>query len=158
MKIHLVRHANAGRRTVGNSDSDRPLDDQGIQQAQAIAAALSSNETKLVLSSFALRCQQTAAPVAADAGLSVEITAALSEGQGGRPALALVRRLATSDASSILVSHGDIIPALLDLLAAAGTAIGGNGCANGNGCAKGSIWSLTVIEGRVIDARYNANP
>ena len=66
--------------------------------------------------------------------------------------MGLIRRLAASDSHAALCSHGDIIPLIVDELAAAGVPL------HGNGCAKASVWTLSTADGTIADARYTAHP
>jgi len=67
-------------------------------------------------------------------------------------ALALVHQLAGQGTTAALCSHGDVIPHLLDLLAAEGVE------SDRGGCTKGSIWTLVVEEAKIVQASYTAAP
>lgn len=149
MTIYLVRHASAGRRTTGVDNTDRPLDAEGQVRAQDIAAFFDSSNIDAVLSSPAIRCQQTAQPTAAAVGCDVEIIEALQEGYALTAALALVQRLAARGSSAVLCTPGDVIPQLLDLLADLGVPV------TGSGWAKGSVWTLSVEDSVISDAHYS---
>jgi 8-oxo-dGTP diphosphatase len=88
-----------------------------------------------VLSSPALRCRQTAEPIAARFGLSVEADARLAEGASLSGALSLVRSLGSEPA--LLSCHGDLIPEIVEKLVPGALALEG-----GAGCPKGSTWLL----------------
>lgn len=76
-RLYLVRH---GRAAAGwNVDPDPPLDDHGRAQALAVAQRLSGLETRTVLSSPLLRCQQTAFPLATSWGVEVNIEPGVAE-------------------------------------------------------------------------------
>ncbi len=150
--LYLIRHASAGRRTGGSEDGNRPLDDVGRAQAVRIATWVERDQIEVVLSSPALRCCQTVTPLAAQLGTVVEISDALYEGRGATMALELVQQLAGKGTAAALCSHGDVIPHLLDLLAADGTRT------DGYGCAKASVWTLTVNNGDITKATYTPAP
>lgn len=152
MTIYLIRHANAGRRQPGSHDSERPLDDSGLAQAARIRDHLDDTGIKQILSSPARRCVETVHPLATELGLTVEVESALWEGRGVAPAMALLERLAVTDHAVALCSHGDVIPMMLDTLAAGGVAL------RGVGCAKGSIWRLDIADGQVIGGSYTPTP
>ena len=81
-------------------------------------------------------------------GLEVEVRPELAEGAPIDAALTLVRELA--DTTAVLCSHGDIVPALLFVLADSdGLEIGDE-----PPCAKGSVWELEEIDGRFKAGRY----
>ncbi len=79
--LYLVRHgeseANAARRYAGQTDS--PLTDRGRRQAEAVAAALRSIHLDRVISSDLSRARDTAAVIAREHGLRVEIFPELRE-------------------------------------------------------------------------------
>ena len=148
--LHLVRHADAGNRLAWQGDDfDRPLDDFGRMQAEAIGATLAGRPVERILSSRAVRCLDTVVPLGRTLGLPVEAADELAEGSYVADALDLLRSLAAADGDSVLCSHGDVIPGLLWVLAQNGLDIPDLGR-----CKKGSIWELEVSEGRVIGATY----
>jgi len=83
--IHLVRHGetdwNAESRLQGWTDI--PLNARGLEQAQAAAAILGQRVVGQVISSDLERAQQTAAPIAARAGVPVALAPALRERRYG---------------------------------------------------------------------------
>lgn len=105
------------------------------------------------MSSEALRCVQTVAPLAAARRIEVEVTAVLTEGAGMRRLLDLLAAEAAASGDLVLCSHGDLIPAALSRLLHDGMTVSGQ-----RGCAKGSVWSLAVDDGRIVSASYVADP
>ncbi len=148
--LHLVRHADAGSRSdwVGD-DFERPLEDVGLRQAEAIGAALATRPVRRILSSPAARCVDTVAPLGRMLGLPVEVADLLAEGTFVSDALELLRSLAAAEGDAVLCSHGDVIPGLLWVLAQHGLEIGDLGR-----CKKASIWELEVGDGRIVGASY----
>ncbi|MBI2709390.1 MAG: histidine phosphatase family protein [Actinobacteria bacterium] len=152
MTLYLVRHAHAlSRGDWRGSDEDRPLSSRGHAQAGALSEWMAGRYVDRVLSSRAVRCQQTVAPVAARYGLRVDLAAPLFEGASGRQALELVHREAGADA--VLCSHGDVIPALIDALSGAGCSVVG-----GRSPAKGALYVIDVADGRPVRATYVGLP
>ena len=80
-RVFLLRHGqtawNAEMRIQGQLDI--PLDDTGLWQAQRLALALSGEHLDAVYSSDLQRARQTAAPLAAAAGLPVQLDPGLRE-------------------------------------------------------------------------------
>ncbi|HET6793944.1 MAG TPA: phosphoglycerate mutase family protein [Acidimicrobiales bacterium] len=112
MAFIIIRHASAGERgTWGNDDLDRPLDRRGEAQALGLVAVLAAYPLDRVLSSPALRCVQTVAPLASRRELEVEAADSLLEGAGDK-----ADPLADSlwGAAVAVCTHGDIVPVLLD--------------------------------------------
>lgn len=120
-RLYLVRHAKAGeRRTWTGDDVDRPLSKKGWKQAARIADRLADLEPRLLLASPYVRCVQTLEPLAEETQLPVEIDKRLREYQPVEPLLELI---ADAPASTVLCSHGDLIPAAIGALRRAGAVV-----------------------------------
>ena len=144
--IHLVRHARAGQRgTTTGPDRERPLSANGLMQAAAIAEALTHPVARLLSSPY-LRCVQTLAPLAERSAVPIEMPLWLSEGAGPDEAAAAVR---ASPAGTVLCSHGDVLHAVVGLLAAEGAPLDPH-----MRFAKGAVLSLEVVDGRIVAANY----
>lgn len=63
--VYILRHAHAGERETALADFDRPLNDQGRREAQAVANYFQDHNitVDLVLCSAALRTQETLEPL-----------------------------------------------------------------------------------------------
>jgi 8-oxo-dGTP diphosphatase len=111
VKIFLVRHASAGKRSEWDGDDSlRPLDERGRQQAQQLVDELADARFEHIASSPYVRCVETVEPLAAARGLVLDADAALAEGAGPEAALELFRRL---DTDLVACVHGDLVEALL---------------------------------------------
>ncbi len=152
MSIYLVRHSSAGHRSPSPTDIERPLDETGRTQADRLCDMLAALPIDQILTSPARRCIQTMEPLATKIGVHIERSDALFEDQPAPPGLSLLRRLAAAESSAVLCSHGDLISALLERLAADGVPLAGHDCA------KGSVWLLAVAEGRITEGRYLGVP
>ena len=153
MSLYLVRHATAGMRSGwSGSDLQRPLDARGQAQAIDIRAALASRPIQRILSSRAVRCIQTVAPLAAAVGVEVEPADEVTEGADFDRAFDLIAGLAEAEGDSVVCSHGDLIPAVLWRLQDASLI----DRPEWQKCAKGSIWDLDVRNGRVAGAAYRS--
>ncbi len=151
--ISLVRHAKAGnRKSWSEPDIARPLDPKGRDQAGAICALLRTRDIGRIVSSAALRCQQTVGPLVHLCRVPLELHEALAEGAPVHQALALIDECIAEGRDAVLCSHGDVIPAVLDALALAGVAMPAL-----RECKKGSIWDLHVRDGRIAHATYTAS-
>jgi 8-oxo-dGTP diphosphatase len=126
-----VRHARAGDRLRWNGeDRDRPLSNKGRAQVEGLVRLLADHMLTAategprprILSSPFLRCTQTVEPLAAELGLTVEVTEELAEEQPFEPVLEL---LATLPNRSVLCSHGDVIPATIEALVRRGMVVRG---------------------------------
>jgi 8-oxo-dGTP diphosphatase len=137
--VELVRHARAGTRDERSQGRDwqRPLSAEGWVQARSLAEELAAGEPIVALHTSPLaRCRQTLEPLAADLGLPLVDEEALAEAPGvpvvdagslwvasawlGGRAVAFLDRLVAEHPHGRVVccSHGDVLPALLALLAA----------------------------------------
>lgn len=149
--VHLIRHAKAESRSAWTTDDSlRPLSDKGLRQSAALADQCADLGLRRVLSSPAVRCRQTVEPLAERIGVPVEDAAELAEGAALGPALALLAGLTVEAALS---SHGDLIPEIVDHLAAEGMRLEGP-----DRCQKASIWTLERSGGRFVVGRYSPPP
>ena len=81
MSILVVRHGSAGNHLAWEGDdADRPLDPRGTAQAASLAEAFAGFPVSVVLSSRAVRCQQTVLPLARRTSLEVAPDPVLCEG------------------------------------------------------------------------------
>jgi 8-oxo-dGTP diphosphatase len=145
MMLYLVRHAKAGSRSsYEGPDRLRPLTKAGRRQAEAIADRLADAGVPRVLSSPYVRCVQTVEPLADRLRLPVEPTAALAEGSPFGPVLDL---LADAADGTVLCTHGDVLPDVLDALARRGAVLAGPGILS-----KGVTWVLERHDGTIRSA------
>jgi phosphohistidine phosphatase SixA len=153
MSLYLVRHGNAGSRPDWEGpDADRPLSARGRRQAEGLVHLLADRPVRRVLSSPYVRCLQTVEPLAEKLGLRVEEAGALAEGAAPADAVQLLRTL--EGTTAVLCTHRDLIPPVLDTLAARH----GLPLPPRYPFAKGSTWELEVLNGRWLSARYLPPP
>jgi 8-oxo-dGTP diphosphatase len=133
--IFLVRHAKAGERRVweGN-DEARPLSKHGWRQSEAIADRLSKKGATALISSPYVRCVQTLEPLAKLLGAEIETDRRLYEGEPFEPVLELLGEV---ENGSVLCSHGDIVPEVVQALARRGMEV-----QTPPDWRKGTIWVL----------------
>ena len=152
MTIYLVRHAKAGSRSEWEGDDWlRPLSPAGQAQARGLLGCFHDARFRHILSSPYVRCMETVVPLSGAHGVEIAPTDALAEGAPLEGALMLLKE--HSDSGALLCSHGDVIPMVLDHLAAGGLDIG-----NSPRCEKGSVWVLKTKGGDVVTARYVPPP
>lgn len=153
MTIYLVRHAKAGDRSLWKQDDWlRPLSRAGRAQARGILDLLRDARFDRVLSSPYLRCIETVAPIAGERRLAIEPEEVLGEGGDLDSVFAIVRKHIGTGA--ILCSHGDVIPAVLETVAANGVDLGPD-----PRCPKGCTWVLEADRGgEVRKVRYLPPP
>lgn len=107
--VYLVRHAEPTPPPYAESPPDPPLNAAGLARAEALAEALAAEPLNTIFSTDFNRTRQTAAPVAARAGLQVEIYDpwALEE---------FAARLASTPGRHVVVGHSNTTPELVQLL------------------------------------------
>lgn len=150
MTVYLVRHAVAvGRSDWDGDDRLRPLTKRGERQAEGLVDLVASADVRRVLSSPALRCRDTVAPVASKLGLTVHVTDELAEGGRLKDAVHLAYAVARKAGDSALCAHGDLIPEVLRRLTRDGLRWDGD-----LRFAKGSTWVLSWDGERFTDGRY----
>jgi phosphohistidine phosphatase SixA len=111
VKVYLVRHASAGKRSEWQGDDRlRPLDARGVKQAEKLVEQLQDAAFERIVSSPYARCVQTVEPPARARGLPLETDEALAEGAGADAALALFVAL---DTDLVACVHGDLVVELL---------------------------------------------
>jgi phosphohistidine phosphatase SixA len=149
MAIHLVRHATAGSRPDWHQPDDlRPLTSGGLVQASTIADALAPFDVERIVSSRYVRCIQTVQALADKLGLPVETHTALAEEAGFDQTWALVEEIAAGGVETVLCSHGNVIPPIIDRLHRRGVEL----VAEEASCHKGSVWTLELDGERITRA------
>lgn len=113
MTLLIVRHAHAGqRRAWDGDDTTRPLSDLGQRQAKALVNLLAPHQPRTILTSPTVRCRQTVEPLGDKLDVVVEDDDRLFEGAGRSAIQSLLDDVARKR-TTVLSSHGDVIPALL---------------------------------------------
>lgn len=135
--VTLLRHAKAAPRSSEwvNRDSERPLTDQGVHQTQIIVPTLVAFGPKKIISSTALRCLDTVAPLADHLRVVVEEDHSISQDAWEAGEVAGLRdRVAgvvNGGRSTILCSHSPVLPDLAREVAAATVSAPGRYLASG---------------------------
>jgi broad specificity phosphatase PhoE len=106
----------------------RPLSTLGERQARAVAKALAAEPIDALFSSPALRCYMSLSPLADDLGQDIEDMPELAESDAdedfasmaerGIAAIYAMREM-IDEGRVVACSHGDIIPAVIEVLAEA---------------------------------------
>lgn len=152
-RLLLIRHAHAGDRTKWRGpDDQRPLSEKGWRQARGLVSLLSEDGLTRIRSSPSLRCVQTVLPLAEARGLQVEEDPRLHEGTDPHEAFTALE----SDLKTISVAastHGDLLPAILDLAADRGAVLPPD-----VRWPKGCTWILDHEDGRWLGARFLPPP
>src|SRR3954454_205505 len=108
----LLRHAHAvNRHAWSGPDLERPLNERGLREAEALVELLSAVPVRRLLSSPALRCRQTLDPLARRLGLAIESTDLLAPDVDAPRVAELAEDPGSMDA--VLCTHGETLVALL---------------------------------------------
>ena len=108
----LLRHASAGDRDAWTGDDrERPLDERGMRQADALVQQLERFPIARILTSPYLRCVQTVEPLAAARGIEAEVRPELGEELQATDGAELVRSAIDEDV--VVCGHGGLEHALL---------------------------------------------
>lgn len=119
-RLYLVRHAHAGDRAAWHGpDDERPLSEKGWRQARGLVDLLSADTFDAITSSPSVRCVQTVEPLAEARHLTVQMDDRLLEGHDPDDTYAWLDERADSG-SIVACTHGDLVPAILGLVARAG--------------------------------------
>ncbi|MEI8022847.1 MAG: phosphoglycerate mutase family protein [Actinomycetota bacterium] len=122
MTLYIVRHAKAGKRSEWDGpDTLRPLSDKGWEQSQAIAEKLIELKPSALISSPAVRCMQTLEPLSK--ATKIEIFADKRLFEHGDVAK-MIELLEDAKDSTVISSHGDMIPEVIKILQRRGMEIG----------------------------------
>lgn len=152
--LYLVRHAHAGDRSAWHGDDgERPLSTKGRAQAAALLDRYRSRPITRILSSPSVRCGETVAPLASHLGLEIAICAPLDEGSPADEGIALLRSLAAEEA--MLCSHGDVIPAIMGILAAGGLSLDRDGRTSAS---KAATFEIETDGRDLLRASYRPPP
>ena len=149
--IYLLRHAHAGnKKRWSGPDDRRPLSVTGRREAAGLVTLLHDRPIATILSSPALRCEQTVRPLAERRGLPVGLDGRLDVDAGLDDAAKLLR----PDLGDVLLcSHGELIGQLIGLLQERGAPIDQDAR-----WPKGSTWLLRFSGDRVAEATYLPPP
>jgi broad specificity phosphatase PhoE len=146
--IYLLRHAHAGSKKAWRGPDDRrPLSAAGRREAAGLVPQYRDRPVATILSSPALRCQQTVQPLAQQRRLPVDLEGRLDVDAEAEAAAAALLRPDLDDV--VLCTHGELIGELLGLLRARGAPIGQDAR-----WPKGSTWLLRLNGDRVAEATY----
>jgi 8-oxo-(d)GTP phosphatase len=119
----LVRHGKAtGRGGWKGADAARPLTERGVAQAANLVDTLTAWAPKRIVSSPAVRCVTTVAPLAAATGIEIKRDAGISQ-EAWESGKAEVRRVVgkrvRSGKSAVICGHGPVFPDIIREIALA---------------------------------------
>ena len=121
--IIALRHGKAvPHEDWDGADAERPLQPRGQRQAESVARAIAAFRPRKLVSSTAVRCSETIAPLAERTGLRVSRTDAISQDayrpDGGEVETVVRKRLERAT-TAVLCSHGPVLPQIVTAVAIA---------------------------------------
>ncbi|GHD47951.1 NUDIX hydrolase [Mycetocola manganoxydans] len=128
--IIALRHGKAlPASSWAGPDATRPLTARGVEQASSIVPTLQAFGVKRIVSSTAVRCVTTAAPLAAASGLDLRRTDLISQDaheRGEADVRKVVGKRVRSGKTAVLCSHGPVLPEILREIALATGSLSGS--------------------------------
>ncbi len=151
MTLYIVRHAKAGKRSEWDGpDALRPLSDKGWEQSHAIAETLIDLKPSALISSPAVRCMQTLEPLGKATKIKIVTDQRLFE---NGDVVEMIELLEDARDSTVISSHGDMIPEAIKLLQRRGMEIGSK-----PDWRKASIWVVERTKNGFTSAVVMAPP
>jgi 8-oxo-dGTP diphosphatase len=121
--IVALRHAKAvAREDFEGPDAGRPLTPRGRRQAESLVGPLRAFGVRKIVSSPAVRCVKTVAPLAKAIGRSIDRTRRISQDdwdEGKADARTVIGQRVRTRKPAVLCSHGPVLPDILHELALA---------------------------------------
>ena len=119
----LVRHGKAvGRSTWKGPDASRPLTERGVSQAAALVDTITAWSPRRIVSSPAVRCVTTVAPLGAATGIQVKRDDGISQEaweSGHDEVRRVVGKRVRAGKTAVLCSHGPVLPEIMREIALA---------------------------------------
>lgn len=125
----LLRHGKAvGRENWNGPDSTRPLTERGLKQATSLVDIITAWTPKRIVSSSAVRCVTTVAPLAATTGIQIRRDDGISQAafeRGDDEVRRVVGKRVRAAKTAVICSHGPVLPEIMrELALATGTPMG----------------------------------
>lgn len=121
--IIALRHAKAiPAEEWDGPDAARPLAPRGRKQAGALVGPLAAFGARRIISSPAVRCAKTVAPLSSALGRRVEYTSLISQDaweEGETDARSVVGARIRARKAAVLCSHGPVLPEIIEEIAQA---------------------------------------
>ena len=117
-----LRHGKAAARTGAGPDARRPLTARGVTQAASLVSTITAWRPLRIISSTAVRCVTTVAPLAAFTGITIKQTDLISQDaleSGEADVRSIVGKRVRSRKTAVLCSHGPVLPEIMREIALA---------------------------------------
>jgi 8-oxo-dGTP pyrophosphatase MutT (NUDIX family)/phosphohistidine phosphatase SixA len=123
-------------------DATRPLTPRGVEQANEIVGTLRAFGVRRIVTSSAVRCATTVAPLAAATGIDLRRTDLISQDayeNGESDVRKVVGKRVRSGKTAVLCSHGPVLPDILREIALATGSVTGSYLSSAAGLATGAF-------------------
>ncbi|WP_173923666.1 NUDIX hydrolase [Agromyces sp. Marseille-P2726] len=125
----LVRHGKAvSRNGWDRPDAARPLTERGVQQAAALVDTVTAWAPKRIVTSPAVRCTTTVAPLSAATGIPIKREAGISQDaweSGHHEVRRVMGKRVRSGKTAVICGHGPLLPDMIrEIALATGTPLG----------------------------------
>ncbi|UWF77076.1 MULTISPECIES: NUDIX hydrolase [Microbacterium] len=121
--VIALRHAKALPRSEWDGpDAERPLTERGMRQAKAIVGPLRAFGVRRIVTSDAVRCVQSVAPLAKKIGRTPVRTAKISQDAweaGTADIRSVIGKRVRARKPAVVCSHGPVLPAIMSEIALA---------------------------------------
>ncbi|MGO2749969.1 MAG: NUDIX hydrolase [Pseudoclavibacter sp.] len=119
--VLVLRHATAVPPQAWPGDDDsRPITARGLEQAETVVPILRAFGPEAVITSNAVRCRSTVAPISSLLGLTPQVERSIAQGSYARDEEELdevVRKLIARRQSTVICSHSPVMPAIVRSIA-----------------------------------------
>ena len=109
-------------------DHTRPLNERGVKQAASVVETITTWRPSRIITSTAVRCVTTVAPLAAATGIEMKRTDTISQDAheaGAADVRSQIGKRVRARKSAVLCSHGPVLPEILrEIALATGTTLG----------------------------------
>lgn len=141
--VIVLRHAKALPRSEWDGpDASRPLTERGKKQAKSIVGPLRAFGVRRIVTSDAVRCTSTVAPLAKALGRKPVMTEKISQDaweDGTDDLRSIVGRRVRAGKPAVLCSHGPVLPGLLSEIALATGTVQGSYLASASDLEPGAF-------------------
>ncbi|MCT7659214.1 NUDIX hydrolase [Mycobacterium sp. CPCC 205710] len=155
--VLIVRHGTAGSKSrYKGDDRKRPLDKHGRAQAESLVGVLLAFGATDLYAADRVRCHQTIEPLADELGTAIRDEPALTEeayADDRKTARHRVLEIASAGGTPVICSQGKVIPDLISWWCERED-VRPDKSRN----RKGSVWVLSLADGRLIAADHIGSP
>ncbi|MCS4277760.1 8-oxo-dGTP diphosphatase [Mycetocola sp. BIGb0189] len=164
--ITVLRHAKAASASAGDgTDAGRPLTPRGLDQAQAVVPMIAAFGPRKIVTSDALRCVTTVAPLAAATSITPKRSGKISQDafeEDRADPRSIIGKRVSAGKNAVICSHLPLVPELLREIALATGSVTGSYIRSAADLAPGDFsvvhLSATNPSSGIISIETHPNP